>query len=104
MSVDILSGIQAQMSYDCCPAADQCWCNGSGWVTSDWDSLHQCPYHYVGQPNNESPEWEWDQWIDNMNGNEQFMIVEEPWEEYEKEWAFYAKRLKSLEEDELLPF
>jgi len=102
MSVDILSSIQAQMQYDCCEDASKCWCRGSGWVVSDWDSLHKCPYHYEGQPNNEDPDWAWDLWQDNMHGNAQFMLIQEEWGEYEKTWENHVNRLGWLEED--LPF
>lgn len=31
----------------------QCGCGGSGWSTTDYDSVHQCPAHYTGQPHPE---------------------------------------------------
>jgi hypothetical protein len=48
----IMASIQAQMQYDCTPDAETCWCRGSGWVLTDWDSFHQCPCH-PGKPHPE---------------------------------------------------
>jgi len=30
-----------------------CSCHGSGWCVSDYDTIHQCPRHYTGQPHPE---------------------------------------------------
>ena len=43
--MSILAGIQAQMDYDCHTDTAKCWCRGSGWILSDWDSFHECPCH-----------------------------------------------------------
>lgn len=60
MSVSIKESIAAQIAYDCRPDASECWCRGSGWVLSNWDSFHRCPYHYDGQPHPEESEPEYD--------------------------------------------
>ena len=73
--ITIRENIQAQMTYDCVPTASECWCRGSGWVLSDYDSFHECRYHYEGQPNNESSQYECDVWDDNTNGDGQFMVI-----------------------------
>jgi hypothetical protein len=31
----------------------QCGCRGNGWMHTDYDTMHECPLHYCGQPNNE---------------------------------------------------
>ena len=33
---------------------DKCHCRGGGWLLTDYDTHHQCPYHYRGQ---EHPEY-----------------------------------------------
>ena len=105
MGESVLSCIQAAMSYECVPDASECWCNGSGWVTSDWDSLHECPLHYKGQPNNEDPAWMWDMWEDNVHGNGQFLVIpEHGFEELNKQCAIDYHLSQFRWEKEDLPF
>lgn len=40
------------------PEKSECGCRGRGWFLSEVDTLHCCPYHYDGQPNNESSDEE----------------------------------------------
>lgn len=105
----VMECIQAQMQYDCNEDTAACWCNGSGWIVSDWDSQHKCPYHYNGQPNNEDDSLTWDMWFDNMCGNGQFMIIPQHQEEDEikahyLEWHLKYKVAWEEQQEEDLPF
>lgn len=31
------------------PEAGKCLCGGDGWILSDFDTWHKCPYHFSGQ-------------------------------------------------------
>lgn len=97
----ITESIHAQMSWDCVPNASECWCRGSGWISSDWDSWHKCPYHYEGQPNNESDEEEWEYW-DGLQSNEQFLVIPGNWY-IEWQQDAYLYNLKELASDDI-PF
>ena len=82
----IMESIRAQMLMDCVPDPKECWCRGSGWVYTDWDSHHECPYHYRGQPHSESDPDEYDYWCDTIeaHGGGQFPVI--PSEPCEPEW------------------
>lgn len=36
-----------------------CGCAGRGWFLSELDTLHECPFHYDGQPTNEDSDEAW---------------------------------------------
>ena len=102
--VGVMESINAEMNQSCVDSPFDCWCGGSGWVLSDWDTFHECPHHYNGQPNNDSPEWEWELWT-NMHGDNQFLVI--PDDRHEEEisgswWEWKANNLRLNEED--LPF
>jgi len=31
------------------PDAEKCGCNGYGWLSTDYDTYHTCPFHYTRQ-------------------------------------------------------
>lgn len=35
------------------PDPSECLCNGGGWVSSEVDTWHKCPYHFKNQPHPE---------------------------------------------------
>lgn len=37
------------------PEPDLCQCHGGGWTVSDYDSVHQCHFHYSSQPHPDDP-------------------------------------------------
>lgn len=107
MSVSIMDGIRAQMQYDCTDDDPKtCWCRGSGWVLSDWDSFHRCPCHYRGQPHPESEPDEWDYWYDTVDaaGGGQFAVVLDAGQEAERIERAWVYRASTVDEDDDLPF
>lgn len=72
----ISDNIYAQMTVSCVSDKSECWCRGSGWVLTDWDSWHQCPCHYDGQPDPEDcDQASWDYYWDTLNGDGQFVVI-----------------------------
>jgi len=94
--------IQTQMEYDCEPDAATCWCRGSGWVLSDWDSWHECRHHYRGQPTPDDCPEAWEAWEDTHEGvnGEQFMVI--PRHGVDDISHAWARLVSELEDD--LPF
>lgn len=39
------------------PVPSECGCNGRGWYVSDLDTIHQCQYHWDGQPSPECSDY-----------------------------------------------
>lgn len=102
---NIMENIRAQMRWDCRPEASECWCRGSGWIYTDWDSHHECPYHYRGQPHPEDDDHDF--WYDTLEarGGGQFPLIpsdETDAERYERDWRHWLDRLERMNED--LPF
>lgn len=100
--MSIMESIRAQMSYDCRPDTARCWCRGSGWVVSDWDSAHECPHHYRGQPGPEAEPEEWDYWCDTLEGEGggQFAVIPEDEDRSEYYWS---RRAVQCDDDDV-PF
>jgi hypothetical protein len=105
MSESILSCIQAEMDYACVPETKDCWCHGSGWINTDWDTQHKCPHHFNGQPNSESPDEEWELWF-NMHGDNQFLVIQDfDMQKFiDDSWVWHMRHLEYLKENEDLPF
>lgn len=78
------------------PEAEHCGCRGGGWWHSELDTLHQCRYHYKGQPSSEDSEEDW-----NEYEAKQIMLGEQHEKNMPHDYAIQAdKNAQSNEENQ----